>query len=252
MRSHTNSSNNTALRRRRGEHRLPPLELHPGAGPGLRLRPAGGRERPGHRLAGRSTPSRSRPTRSTRPPGGPCARTTGPVALRRGASPNGSRTTPPTWTGKREPPGRSALSSSRGRAGLHAGSRSGTPPTTHLPAFDVMVPPLVAGWDELEPPAGSAELVDATAEAVELLRCVGLRRWDVGSVPTAVAVFWGTELLSRVQARAPRPRCDVYEYATRKHDPGNAWTPFGRAWTGSRRTSATGGPRGARSTGSSG
>jgi acyl-homoserine-lactone acylase len=81
--------------------------------------------------------------------------------------------------------------------------------SNRVPAFDTMIPPLVRGWDAL--PAGSP-LRRATAEQVALLRDWD-RRWSVESVPTTLAVFWGTELLGRVQADARAAGVDVYEYA---------------------------------------
>ncbi|HLU24536.1 MAG TPA: penicillin acylase family protein [Longimicrobiales bacterium] len=80
---------------------------------------------------------------------------------------------------------------------------------TYLPAFAMMIPPLVRGWDAL--PDGNA-LKRATAEQIAVLRDWDFR-WSVESVPTSLAVFWGTELLGRVQASAWRAGMDVYEYA---------------------------------------
>lgn len=81
--------------------------------------------------------------------------------------------------------------------------------STRLPAFDVMLPPLLRGWDAL--PDTSA-LKRATAEHVAELRGWD-RRWSTASVPTALAVHWGTELLRRVQPGAREAGIDVYEYA---------------------------------------
>ena len=52
MELHTNSSNNTRLRRRRRQHRLLPFQLHPEARPEVRLDEAGRRQRSGDRLQG--------------------------------------------------------------------------------------------------------------------------------------------------------------------------------------------------------
>jgi len=81
--------------------------------------------------------------------------------------------------------------------------------SNYLPAFAQMVPPLVQGWDGL--PAGS-ELKTATAEHVQLLREWDFR-WGTESIPTALAVFWGTELLGQIQGDAREAGVDVYEYA---------------------------------------
>jgi acyl-homoserine-lactone acylase len=78
-----------------------------------------------------------------------------------------------------------------------------------LPAFDAMVPALVQGWDEL--PAGDA-LKARTAEAIEELRGWD-RRWSVESVPTALAVFWGTEFLSGMAGAARDAGLEITAYA---------------------------------------
>lgn len=82
--------------------------------------------------------------------------------------------------------------------------------SNQLPAFDQMVPALVRGWDGL---AANHPLKAATAEQVEALRGWD-RRWDVESVPTSLAVFWGTELLDRVQGDTRPAGMDIYEYAS--------------------------------------
>jgi acyl-homoserine-lactone acylase len=83
---------------------------------------------------------------------------------------------------------------------------------SHLPAFETLVPALVRGWDAL--PSNHA-LKRETAEQVRLLRDWDLR-WDVASVPTSLAVFWGTELLGRVQGDARAAGEDVYTYAAER------------------------------------
>ncbi len=84
-----------------------------------------------------------------------------------------------------------------------------------LPAFDTMVPSLVAGWEGL--PEGDG-LKAATAEEVAVLRDWD-RRWSVESVPTSLAVFWGTELLARVQDAAREADMDIYAYAATRTSP---------------------------------
>ncbi len=84
-----------------------------------------------------------------------------------------------------------------------------------LPAFDTMIPPLVAGWDGL--PEGD-ELKEATGEEVAALRDWD-RRWGLESVPTSLAVFWGTELLARVQGAAQAADMDLYAYAATRTSP---------------------------------
>ncbi|MEX2526709.1 MAG: penicillin acylase family protein [Gemmatimonadota bacterium] len=111
--------------------------------------------------------------------------------------------------GRETPRGIHALELLPGRTdftleGLRAAAYS-----SRVPAFDLLIPPLIQGWDDL---ADGHPLKAPTAEAVELLRNWDLR-WSVESVPTSVAVFWGTELLDRVGGEARAVGMDVYEYA---------------------------------------
>ena len=87
--------------------------------------------------------------------------------------------------------------------------------SSYLPAFARMVPPLVEGWDGL--PQGDP-LKAGTAEHIGLLRGWDFR-WDTESVPTSLAVFWGTELLGQVQGDARAAGVDVYEYAATRTTP---------------------------------
>ena len=78
----------------------------------------------------------------------------------------------------------------------------------HLTAFDVLLPPLITAYDAL--PAG-----DPRRE--RLLEPIGvLRNWNrrtaADSVPTAVAIFWGQELIDRKGAEARDADEPVYDY----------------------------------------
>jgi acyl-homoserine-lactone acylase len=68
---------------------------------------------------------------------------------------------------------------------------------SYLPAFAIMIPPLLKAWDET--PA-SDPLRAKLADQIAVLRKWDYR-WGVNSVPTSLAVFWGTEL-SHVNRRA--------------------------------------------------
>ena len=70
---------------------------------------------------------------------------------------------------------------------------------SYLPAFDDLIPPLLASYDQT--PAGNP-LKAKVAEQVELLRAWD-RRWSASSVPTTLAVYWGDEL-QRTVGVAPR------------------------------------------------
>src|SRR6185312_2881281 len=61
---------------------------------------------------------------------------------------------------------------------------------SYLPAFAIMVPPLVKAWDDAP---SSNPLKAKLAEQISVLRKWDYR-WGVNSIPTSLAVFWGTEL----------------------------------------------------------
>ena len=78
----------------------------------------------------------------------------------------------------------------------------------HLTAFDVLLPPLFAGYAALAPADPRRERLQ---EAIAVLR-----RWDkrtaVDSVPTAVAIYWGQALVERKGAEARDADEPVYDY----------------------------------------
>ncbi|HET7585907.1 MAG TPA: penicillin acylase family protein [Gemmatimonadaceae bacterium] len=79
---------------------------------------------------------------------------------------------------------------------------------SYLPGFEVLLPPLIRAWDELPPTDSlSAMLAEQIGE---------LRRWDyrwgVSSVPTSLAVFWGTEAFRALRGDAARAGMPVDEY----------------------------------------
>ena len=82
----------------------------------------------------------------------------------------------------------------------------------HLTAFDVLLPPLFAGYDAL--PAGDPRRA-VLGEAIAALRDWN-RRTSVDSVPTAVAIFWGQELVERKRAEARDADEPVYDYLVDK------------------------------------
>jgi acyl-homoserine-lactone acylase len=78
----------------------------------------------------------------------------------------------------------------------------------HLTAFDVLLPPLFTAYDAL--PAADPQRT-ALAEAITALRGWD-RRSSADSVPTAVAIFWGQELIERKGAEARDAEEPVYDY----------------------------------------
>jgi len=82
----------------------------------------------------------------------------------------------------------------------------------HLTAFDVLLPPLFAAYDAL--PAADPQHA-ALGEAIAALRSWN-RRTSADSVPTAVAIFWGQELVERKGAEARDADEPVYDYLADK------------------------------------
>ena len=79
---------------------------------------------------------------------------------------------------------------------------------SYLPWFEKPVPALVKAYDAL--PA-SDPLKAKLAEPVDALRSWDLR-WGAGSVPTAVAVFWGTQINRSVGGEARRAGMSSDDY----------------------------------------
>ncbi len=131
------------------------------------------------------------------------------------ASPDSSRFPRYMDRGTENPRGIHALRVLEGRTDFTLESLRAAAYDSWLPAFEQLIPSLVQAWDRLS--AGDP-LKARTAEPVRLLREWD-RRWGVESVPTALAVFWGTELLDRVQAEARSARMDVYQYAATRTPP---------------------------------
>jgi acyl-homoserine-lactone acylase len=78
----------------------------------------------------------------------------------------------------------------------------------HLTAFDVLLPPLIAAFDAL--PADDARRA-TLREPMAALKHWN-RRTAADSVPTAVAIFWGQELVDRKGAEARDADEPVYDY----------------------------------------
>ena len=86
---------------------------------------------------------------------------------------------------------------------------------SYLPAFAHMVPSLIRAWDAA--PAGDP-LKQQVAKQVTALRHWDYR-WGIASVPTSLAVFWGTDLYRRVGAQARRAGMSVETYAAERATP---------------------------------
>ncbi|GAC1330356.1 MAG: penicillin acylase family protein [Steroidobacteraceae bacterium] len=79
---------------------------------------------------------------------------------------------------------------------------------SHLTAFDVLLPPLLGDYDQLPADDPRRTILEGPIES--------LRAWDrhtaADSVPTALAIFWGQELLERKAAQARDADEPVYDY----------------------------------------
>jgi acyl-homoserine-lactone acylase len=78
----------------------------------------------------------------------------------------------------------------------------------HLTAFDVLLPPLFASYDAL---AADDPRRPALKDAIASLRGWN-RRTSADSVPTAIAIFWGQDLIERKKAAARAADEPVYDY----------------------------------------
>jgi acyl-homoserine-lactone acylase len=96
---------------------------------------------------------------------------------------------------------------------------------SYLTAFDELLPPLFKAYDEA--PA-THPLKARLAEQIELLRGWD-RRWSTTSVPTALAIFWGTELGRRGANPTAEVRLQALAAASDRltRDFGSWRTPWG-------------------------
>ncbi|HTH66532.1 MAG TPA: penicillin acylase family protein [Gemmatimonadales bacterium] len=112
--------------------------------------------------------------------------------------------------------------------GFHAlrvltGSKNWTPAALtaaafdgYLPAFERLIPPLVQAYDAL--PAADT-LKARLADPIAALRGWDYR-WGPASVPTTLAVFWGTDLIPRVAREARAAGLSPISYAATRAAPG--------------------------------
>jgi acyl-homoserine-lactone acylase len=138
-----------------------------------------------------------------------------PYSAAGASSPNPARFPGYMDRGSENPRGIHAIMLLEGRTNFTLEGLRAAAYDSYLPAFAQMLPPLVSGWDAL--PAGDP-LKAGTAEQIALLRDWDMR-WSAESVPTSLAVFWGTELLGQVQGDARAAGMDVYAYAASRTTP---------------------------------
>jgi acyl-homoserine-lactone acylase len=96
---------------------------------------------------------------------------------------------------------------------------------SYLPAFEGLIPPLLAAYDATPT---SDPLKAVLAEPVEVLRGWDYR-FGVESVATALAIFWGNEIRRRDDASTDRGKLEALTAATDKltEDFGDWRTPWG-------------------------
>src|SRR2546427_1629445 len=78
---------------------------------------------------------------------------------------------------------------------------------SYLPAFERMIPPLIAAYDQAPSDSMKAKL----AEPVAMLRGWDYR-WGAESVPTAIAIFWGERAGRRVSRDARAAGISIMQY----------------------------------------
>ena len=86
----------------------------------------------------------------------------------------------------------------------------------YLPAFERLIPPLLQAYDAL--PATDT-LKSRLADPIAALRGWDYR-WGTASVPTTLAVFWGTGLIPRVAREARAAGLSPISYAATRATPG--------------------------------
>jgi acyl-homoserine-lactone acylase len=78
---------------------------------------------------------------------------------------------------------------------------------SYLPAFALLIPELVAAWDQAP---SSDPLKARLADQIEALRGWDYR-WSASSAPTSLAIFWGEALFNRVSGGKWQPGLDSYQ-----------------------------------------
>jgi acyl-homoserine-lactone acylase len=96
---------------------------------------------------------------------------------------------------------------------------------SYLPWFNQTLPVLFKAWDDA--PA-SDPLKMKTADQIKLLRDWNLR-WAEDSVPTTVAVYWGTDVERLIRGGTRRLGIPDYEYVTTKLQPQQLLVALGSA-----------------------
>ncbi|MFZ0921994.1 MAG: penicillin acylase family protein, partial [Candidatus Acidiferrales bacterium] len=83
---------------------------------------------------------------------------------------------------------------------------------SYLPWFEKTIPALMKAWDQ---DSDSHRLKAKLADQIGVLRTWNLR-WGVDSVPTSLAVFWGTDLMHHFFRDARDANTPIYDYVASK------------------------------------
>ena len=86
---------------------------------------------------------------------------------------------------------------------------------SYLPWFAKTIPPLMSAYDQL---ANSDPLKSKLADQITALRSWDYR-WGAESVPTSLAVFWGTDLMRRYFREARAADIPIYDYVATRVPP---------------------------------
>jgi acyl-homoserine-lactone acylase len=116
------------------------------------------------------------------------------------------------WTAGENPRGAHALEVLSGKNGFSLDSLIAAAYDSHLTGFDLLIPPLLKAYDRLPAPDPRRAALAGPIDA--------LRTWDhrtgAASVPTALAIFWGNELISRKSAAAHAIEEPVFDFLVEK------------------------------------
>jgi len=97
---------------------------------------------------------------------------------------------------------------------------------THLPEFEIMLPPLLKAYDAL--PAASPRKTKDVNEAIAMLRGWD-RRWSVSSVPLSVAIYWAEDLARPFGEASRNAKMSADDYAAQHATPEQMLTSLQRA-----------------------
>ncbi len=87
---------------------------------------------------------------------------------------------------------------------------------THLPEFEIMIPPLLKAYDAL--PAASPVKTKDVNEAIGMLRGWD-RRWSVSSIPLSIAIYWAEDLARPFAEAARKAGLSADDYAAKNATP---------------------------------